>query len=95
MDQPFPLMPWTHGSESNEHVFGLMRSLIIDFTMLDVLRMISKLTVRLQAACRSKHQQFGAAAGYSHTYFQDSDSDIPSCQLSEFPSNQTIDTLAK
>jgi hypothetical protein len=37
LDQHYPLMPWTHGSESNEHVFGLMRSLISDFTMLDVL----------------------------------------------------------
>jgi hypothetical protein len=33
----FPLLPWMHGSEANEHVFGLLRSLIPDFTMLDVL----------------------------------------------------------
>jgi hypothetical protein len=44
-DQPFPFMPWTHGSKSNEHVFGLMRSLISNFTMLDVLWMAPKLTV--------------------------------------------------
>ena len=94
LDHPFPLMPWTHGSESNEHVFGLMRSLISDFTMLDVLRMIPKLTVRLQAACRSKYQRFGdTAAGYSHTYFQDDDT--PSDQFSQFPSDQTIDALAR
>ena len=94
LDHPFPLMPWTHGSESNEHVFGLMRSLISDFTMLDVLRMIPKLTVRLQAACRASYQRFGeTAAGYSHTYFEDNNT--PSDHLSQFPSNQTIDSLAK
>lgn len=94
LDRPFPLLPWTHGSESNEHVFGLMRSTISDFTMLDVLRMIPKLTVRLQAACRSKHQRFGeTAAGYSHTYFQDDDA--PLHLFSQFPSDQTIDTLAQ
>ena len=95
LDQPsFPLMPWTHGSESNEHVFGLMRSLISDFTMLDVLRMVPKLTVRLQAACRSRHQQFGkTAAGYSHTYFQHDDA--PPHSFTQFPSDQTIDSLAK
>jgi hypothetical protein len=94
--QPFPLMPWTHGSESNEHIFGLMRSLISDFTMLDVLRMIPKLTVRLQAACHSRYQCFGeTAAGYSHTYFQGSDDNTPSDLFSQFPSDQTIDSLTK
>lgn len=87
-------MPWTHGRESNEHVFGLMQSLISNFTMLDVLRMIPKLTVRLQAACHSRHQHFGeTAADYSYTYFQDDDT--PSDWFSQFPSDQTIDTLAK
>lgn len=94
LDKPFPLMPWTHGSESNEHVFGLMRSLISDFTMLDVLRMVPKLTVRLQAACRSRYQRFGeTAAGYSHTYFDDDET--PSHLFSQFPSDRAIDSLAK
>lgn len=94
LDKPFPLMPWTHGSESNEHVFGLMRSQISDFTMLDVLRMVPKLTVRLQAACRSRYQHFGeTAAGYSHTYFDDDDA--PSHLFSQFPSDLDIDSLAK
>ena len=94
LDCPFPLMPWTHGSKSNEHVFGLMQSLISDFTMLDVLQMIPKLTVRLQAACHAHCRPFReTAAGYSHTYFEDDDT--PSDQLSQFPSDQTIDSLAK
>jgi hypothetical protein len=94
LDRPFPLMPWTHGSESNEHVFGIMRSLITDFTMLDVIRMIPKLTVRLQATCRSRHQRFGdTAAGYSHTYFHDEDA--PLGLFSQYPSDESINSLAR
>jgi hypothetical protein len=90
----FPLMPWTHGSESNEHVFGLMRSLIADFTMLDVIRMIPKLTVRLQAACRSRNQTVGdTAAGYSLTYFHDENA--PLDLFSKYPSDERISSLAR
>lgn len=49
----------------HEYVFGLMGLLISDFTMLNVLQMAPKLTVRLQAACHSKYQCFGeTASGY-------------------------------
>jgi hypothetical protein len=84
-----------HGSEANEHVFGLLRSIITDFTMLDVLRLIPKLNVRLMAACRAKNIKIdfrSTAAGYSHTYF-DAD-DIPLRILSEFPSDQEIASAA-
>jgi hypothetical protein len=87
----FPLLPWMHGSEANEHVFGLLRSLIPDFTMLDVLRLIPKLNVRLMAACKDKNVQVDfqrMAAGYSHTYFDAYD--IPLGVLSEFPSDHEI-----
>lgn len=91
LERPFPLLPWMHGSEANEHVFGLIRSLITDFTMLDILRLIPKLNVRLMAACRAKNIKVDfrrTAAGYSHTYF-DAD-DIPLGILSDFPSDQDI-----
>lgn len=56
--------------------------------------MVPKLTVRLQAACCSRHQHFGeTAAGYSHTYFDDDDA--PSHLFSQFPSDQAINSLAK
>ena len=87
----FPLLPWMHGSEANEHVFGLLRSLTPDFTMLDVLRMIPKLNVRLMAACKAKNVQVEfrrTAAGYSHTYFDANN--IPLGVLSEFPSDSDI-----
>jgi hypothetical protein len=88
----FPLLPWLHGSEANEHAFGLLRSLIPDFTMLDVLRMIPKLNVRLMAACKAKNVQVEfrkTAAGYSHTYF-DADHILPLGILSQFPSDDEI-----
>jgi hypothetical protein len=91
LEKPFPLLPWMHGSEANEHVFGLLRSLVTDFTMLDVLRLIPKLNVRLMAACRAKNVKVDfrrTAGGYSHTYF-DADG-IPLAVLSEFPSNHDI-----
>lgn len=91
LDAAFPLLPWMHGSEANEHVFGLLRSLISDFTMLDVLRMIPKLNVRLMAACKARTVKTNfrrTAAGYSHTYF-DADS-IPLAILSSFPSDPEI-----
>ncbi|KAI0282652.1 hypothetical protein BC826DRAFT_921590 [Russula brevipes] len=91
LDTTFPLLPWMHGSEGNEHVFGLLRSLISDFTMLDVLRLIPKLNVRLMAACRAKHSTTDfqrTAAGYCHTYFDAGN--IPLDVLSTFPSDHDI-----
>ena len=91
LDKSYPLLPWMHGSEANEHIFGLLRSLVTDFTMLDVLQLIPKLHVRLLAACRAKNIKVDfqrTAAGYSHTYF-DAD-DLPLGILSEFPSDNEI-----
>ena len=95
LDKPYPLLPWMHGSEPNEHVFGLLRSLITDFTMLDVIRLIPKLNVRLMAACRAKNIKVDfrrTAAGYSHTYFDANE--IPLKILSEFPSDHDITCAA-
>ncbi|KAH8977094.1 hypothetical protein EDB92DRAFT_2002633 [Lactarius akahatsu] len=95
LDAVFPLLPWMHGSEGNEHVFGLLRSLIPDFTMLDVLRMIPKLNVRLMAACKAKNVKTDfrrTAAGYSHTYFDAGG--IPLGILSKFPSDHEIAQVA-
>jgi hypothetical protein len=85
-----------HGSKANEHVFGLLRSLVADFTMLDVLRLVPKLNVRLMAACHAKNVKVDfrrTAAGYSHTYF-DADN-ISLGILSDFPSDHDISCAAK
>ncbi|TFY80575.1 hypothetical protein EWM64_g3442 [Hericium alpestre] len=95
LEQNLPLLPWLAGSESNEHAFGMMRSLIEDFTLLDAARMVPKLDVRLQAACRAKNKTSDfrkQASGYMHTYF-DGDK-IPMHLLSIFPSDEEIADIA-
>jgi hypothetical protein len=95
LDKSYPLLPWMHGSKANEHIFGLLRSLVTDFTMLDVLHLIPKLHVRLMTACRAKNIKVDfqrTAAGYSHTYFNADD--IPLGILSEFPSDSDITCAA-
>ncbi|RXW12056.1 hypothetical protein EST38_g13798 [Candolleomyces aberdarensis] len=75
----FPLIPWKTGSESNEHSFGFLRMMIPDFTMLDVLRLIPKLRVRLMAACKEKQSRADfqwTASGYSHFYLDSDGVDI-------------------
>lgn len=91
LDGKYPLLPWIHGSEANEHVFGLLRTMVSDFTMLDVLQLIPKIRVRLHAACRNKIADSDfkrTASGYSHTYY---DTDAPSlAPLLDFPSDSDI-----
>ncbi|KAJ3516574.1 hypothetical protein NLJ89_g1045 [Agrocybe chaxingu] len=92
----FPLLPWRHGSEANEHVFGFLRDDISDFTMLDVLRLIPKLAVRLMAACKHKSSKANlqrTAGGYSHTYSDSDDADLHF--LSIFPSDREIALIAE
>ena len=86
----FPLLPWRNGSETNEHVFGFIRDLVPDFTMLDVLRLVPKLGVRLMAACKRKNKADfrRAAAGYSHTYSEANDADMHF--LTIFPTDAEI-----
>jgi hypothetical protein len=64
--------------------------------MLDVLRLIPKLNVRLMAACRARNigtDFHRTAAGYSHTYF-DADG-IALGILSEIPSDHDIAMAAR
>ncbi|KAJ2921648.1 hypothetical protein H1R20_g15444, partial [Candolleomyces eurysporus] len=72
----FPLTPWKNSSEPNEHVFGFLRTMVPDFTMLDLLRLVPKLRVRLMAACKAKHSRADfqkSANGYSHSYLDSDD----------------------
>lgn len=68
----FPLLPWLHSTEVCEHVFGICRQLIKDFTMLDFQYMIPKLYVRLREHSRSHDRDSetgkATASGYNHTY---------------------------
>ncbi|KIY68019.1 hypothetical protein CYLTODRAFT_395984 [Cylindrobasidium torrendii FP15055 ss-10] len=93
----FPLLPWLHSSEPCEHVFGMSRQVIEDFTMADFLHMIPKLDVKLrQAALRSTQDTDAAAraraSGYNHTYLNTHDLDL--AKLSSFPSVERIREIA-
>ncbi|KAG7096508.1 hypothetical protein E1B28_003937 [Marasmius oreades] len=96
LEENFPLLPWMHGTEMCEHIFGFMRQLIPDFTMLDILRAVPKLAVRLRAACaiQNKSADFRrTAAGYSHTYFSSDSANLN--RLSDFPTDEELTTAAK
>ncbi|KAF8197121.1 hypothetical protein BJ912DRAFT_923213 [Pholiota molesta] len=92
----YPLLLWMKASESNEHSFGFFRELVPDFTMLDVLRLVPKIGVRLMAACKRKMHNLNlrkTAAGYSHTY---SDADTANLRfLATFPTDEEITDAAK
>jgi hypothetical protein len=92
----FPLLPWKTGSELNEHSFGFLRSMVPDFTMLDVLRLVPKLRVRLMAACREKQTRADfqrTASGYSHFYLDSDGVDIAA--LLRFPHDDEIFSAVK
>lgn len=92
----YPLLPWMKASESNEHSFGFLRELVPDITMLDVLRLVPKLRVRLMAACKRKTHKLNfrkTASGYSHTYSDGDTTDLRS--LAIFPTDVEIASVTK
>ncbi|KAJ7292486.1 hypothetical protein C8J57DRAFT_1456964 [Mycena rebaudengoi] len=94
IDGIFPLFPWLHSTEACEHIFGESRKIVKDFTMLDFLYMVPKLRVKLRATIlRGKSSNSKArAAGYSHTYFDNSGINV--LALSTFPSDDEISLIA-
>ncbi|KAF8905727.1 hypothetical protein CPB84DRAFT_1823080 [Gymnopilus junonius] len=91
---PHPLLPWLLSTEVVEHVFGLCRQIVKDFTMLDFHEMVPKLFNQLrQAALSSKFSDGKArASGYNHTYTDARGIDI--LALSTYPSNDDINDAA-
>ena len=86
----YPLLPWLHSSETCEHVFGECRKLIKDFTFLDFIYMIPKLTALIRSTVRQGHtdNHRAHAGGYAHTYIDAEDCDL--AQLSIFPTDEEI-----
>ncbi|KIY43125.1 hypothetical protein FISHEDRAFT_54055 [Fistulina hepatica ATCC 64428] len=88
----YPLLPWMHSTEACEHVFGEARKIVMDFTMLDFIYMIPKLSVRIRHAIVNRQltssDAKARASGYSHTYFDDAKLDI--IALSTFPNDWQI-----
>ena len=89
-----PLLPWLLSTEVIEHVFGLCRQIVKDFTMLDFHYMVPKLFVQLRQAVLSTKFSEGKerASGYNHTYTDTRGMDIPA--LSTYPTNNDINDIA-
>jgi hypothetical protein len=90
----FPLLPWLHSTEACEHIFGIARRIVKDFSLLDFIYMIPKLRVSLrQAILRSNVKDSKTrASGYHHSYFDTTGLDL--IQLSTFPSDESIQSAA-
>ena len=91
----YPFLPWLHSTEVCEHVFGVLQSLVKDFTMLDFLNAVPKLFLRLQLFTKSTVHSSGkeTASGYAHTFSDCRGIDLSA--LSTFPTDDEINQVAK
>ncbi|KAH9821182.1 hypothetical protein DFH28DRAFT_1190943 [Melampsora americana] len=95
-----PLMPWKHGTKPVEHVFGWMRVICPNFTVLDARQMVPKLHAVVKSVMsglvkisKSKHIH----AGYEFAFLDEQNSDHIDL-LRYFPTNEEIEydlTVAK
>jgi hypothetical protein len=44
-----PLLPWKHGTESCEHIFGISRQFCADFNYLEIIQMVPKINQYLRS----------------------------------------------
>jgi len=91
----FPLLFWLHSTEVCEHVFGVLRSLVKDFTMLDFYHLVLKIFIRLRIFTKSTLTTVGkdTASGYAHTYSDCRGIDLTA--LSTFPTDEEINEAAR
>ena len=96
LTRTYPLLPWLLSTEPCEHVFGLCRQILQDFTMLDFHHMIPKLFLRLRETALFGAHTFSdgkeRASGYTHNYCDNRDIDLNA--LSTFPSDSEIQDAA-
>lgn len=94
LDDVYAFLPWLHSTEVCEHLFGIMRSILKDFTMLDFVYMVPKLLIRIREHVLSAASPTGKAraSGYTHTHADCDGVDIS--LLSIFPSDAEISELA-
>ncbi|PSR70772.1 hypothetical protein PHLCEN_2v13350, partial [Hermanssonia centrifuga] len=91
----YPLLPWLLSSEPCEHIFGLCRHIVKDFTLLDFYHMIPKLMVQLREVVLRAHHSNGKerAGGYTHTYTDHREADLGKLRI--FPSDEEVNTSAE
>lgn len=69
----YPFLPWLHSTACCEHIFGIIRKLKADFSIGDLMQLLPKLTVLLQAEfgdLSAQEQANKVGAGYHHTYYK-------------------------
>ncbi|KAH9816503.1 hypothetical protein DFH28DRAFT_864452, partial [Melampsora americana] len=85
-------MPWKHGTKAIEHIFGWMRVISPNFTVLDARQMIPKLHAVIKSLT-SGHLKFEGSehihSGYKHAFASEQVSKHISL-LSDFPSDEEI-----
>jgi hypothetical protein len=90
----YPLLPWLLSTEMCEHVFGICRQILQDFSLLNFYEMIPKLFIRLREFALFGHYSDGKerASGYTHNYQDTRGIDINA--LSTFPSDTEMQEAA-
>ncbi|KAI0696274.1 hypothetical protein BC835DRAFT_878998 [Cytidiella melzeri] len=87
----YPLLPWLHGTENCEHIFGTLRQLKTDFNYMDLLYLQPKLQTLLLAAFSHilpQQEANATAAGYHHSYILDADIDLQA--LTQWPTDAQL-----
>lgn len=95
LDDVYPLLPWLLSTEVCEHVFGLCRQIVKDFTEMDFIYMIPKLFIRLREHALFSHFSDGKerASGYNHTYTDNCGVNL--VNLSIYPTDNEINNIAQ
>lgn len=92
--QVYPLLPWLLSTEMCEHVFGICRQILQDFSLVNFYEMIPKLFIRLREFALFGHYSDGKerASGYTHNYQDTRGIDLNA--LSTFPSDTEMQEAA-
>ncbi|KAH9900737.1 hypothetical protein C8Q73DRAFT_637615 [Cubamyces lactineus] len=93
-----PLLHWLHSTETLEHFFGCARKIQKDFTFVEWLLMIPKVSALIAGELKTKlkgAQEKAAASrfGYHHSYFDSRGVDLTN--LAMFPSDDKIEELIR
>ncbi|KAJ7586218.1 hypothetical protein C8J56DRAFT_1052590 [Mycena floridula] len=90
----YPLLPWLLLTEICEHIFGMSRQTITDFTLEDFYQMLPKLFVCQREAVFAAKFSNGKerASGYNHTYMDNKDINL--VNLATFPTDSEIDAAS-
>ncbi|KAI9066464.1 hypothetical protein FKP32DRAFT_1565821 [Trametes sanguinea] len=93
-----PLLHWLNSTETCEHFFGCARKIQKDFTFVEWILMIPKISALMAGELRNKMKGAQAKAassrfGYHHSYFDSHGVDL--ANLATFPSDEEIEALIR